>query len=186
MAFSFYPEWELRAEGSSYVVSCVLCGTEWPDISEPVPIRWGGVELVPFRGRGVDGSRVFDGPGTLEINVCDKCLIRAGEQHKVRYTDSWDASEFWPDKEPTSESYDLACIVCGAGHGPHAAEGETFAFDTYGIYGSEVFDGGPDGLDICVCGPCLVRAGERYQVWHYTGRLSLLGTKTRRFWHHGL
>lgn len=166
---------------SSYLPSCIACGTalnryEWDYLSFfPNPSDG----FFPTR----DGSDVFERRGGFQFNVCDACTIRAGEQHRVRHIDRNDTSVFWPSDETVDESYALPCILCGVVQHPEADASEFVPCYSVGFWESRIFDGGPDCLDATLCSPCLIEAGERYQVWYW---ISKPWGAYRRFWLHGM
>lgn len=159
---------------SFYIPSCIACGTA------QMVDEWG---FLSFSGGATRGSDLFRGQGNLEFNVCDACAVRAGERHRVRYTDRHDTCEFWPAEEAADGSYALPCILCGAVPQQQADRREFCRFYSVGFYESRIFDGGPDCLDVTVCSPCLIKAGERYQVWY---RKSTPWGEYPRFWLHGM
>lgn len=63
---------------------CIACGTALRNV-DPHEIENQPEEGVAFSSPGHYGSTVFDPmDGTfLEINVCDPCLVKAGEQGRV-------------------------------------------------------------------------------------------------------
>lgn len=68
--------------------------------------------------------------------------------------------------------YAPPCLVCGKELHNSWVEAENQPNDgvyleTHGNYGSTVFDGSFDGerLDMALCDPCLVEAGEQGRVW---------------------
>jgi len=100
----------MNAEGAPPALPCIRCGKQlrqiW-DKSEPVSES---LENQPYNGttfytNGHYGSTVFDEihGETIEINVCDTCLLDAAKEQRILYyrritRSEWIDRQFWtPD-----------------------------------------------------------------------------------------
>lgn len=88
-------------EKGALALPCIVCGKQLRDAMggkdtlEP-PERNQPYNGTAFMTSGHYGSTVFDEPfgQTIEINVCDVCLLDAAKEHKVMYYRRYERREY--------------------------------------------------------------------------------------------